>query len=77
MLSGVKALVAGASGLVGSNLLVRLLAEGAKVRATLHRREPVIEDRRIDYVRCDLTRPEDCKRAVEGMQYVYLCAAST
>ena len=43
----------------------------------MHRREPVIEDRSIDYVRCDLTRPEDCKRAVAGMQYVYLCAAST
>ena len=77
MLKGVKVLVAGAAGLVGSNLLGRLLAEGAKVRATLHRKEPVIEDRRIDYVRCDLTRPEDCRRAVAGMQYVYLCAAST
>jgi GDP-L-fucose synthase len=77
MLSGVKALVAGASGLIGSNLIARLLAEGAKVRATLHRKQPVIEDRRIEYVRCDLTRPEDCKRAVEGMQHVYLCAAST
>jgi GDP-L-fucose synthase len=72
-----KVLVAGASGLIGSNLLARLLAEGAKVRATLHRKEPVIQDRRIEYARCDLTRPEDCKRAVEGMQHVYLCAAVT
>jgi GDP-L-fucose synthase len=77
MLKGVKVLVAGASGLVGSNLLGRLLAEGAKLRATLHRQPPVIEDGRIEYIRCDLTRPEDCKRAVEGTQYVYLCAAST
>jgi GDP-L-fucose synthase len=77
MLSGVKALVAGASGLIGSNLIVRLLAEGARVRATLHRKQPVIEDPRIEYLRCDLTRPEDCKRAVEGMAHVYLCAAST
>ena len=77
MLKGVKVLVAGASGLVGSNLLVRLLAEGAKLRATLHRKPPVIEDSRIEYIRCDLTRPEDCRRAVAGMQYVYLCAAST
>ncbi len=77
MLSSVKTLVAGASGLVGSNLLARLLADGARVRATLHRKAPVIEDQRIDYVRCDLTRAEDCRRAVAGMQYVYLCAAST
>ena len=77
MFQGMKVLVAGASGLIGSNLLARLLAEGAKVRATLHRKEPVIQDRRIEYARCDLTRPEDCKRAVEGMQHVYLCAAVT
>ena len=76
-LKGTKVLVAGASGLVGSNLLKRLLDEGATVRATLHRKEPVIADKRIEYVRCDLTRPEDCGRAVQGMQHVHLCAAST
>jgi len=74
---GMNVLVAGASGLIGSNLLARLLAEGARVRATLHRREPVIQDRRIEYLRCDLTRPEDCRRSVQGMQHVYLCAAVT
>jgi len=74
---GMSVLVAGSSGLIGSNLLARLLAEGAKLRATLHRKEPVIQDRRIEYVRCDLTRPEDCRRAVRGMQQVYLCAAVT
>lgn len=77
MFQGMKVLVAGSSGLIGSNLLARLLAEGATVRATLHRKQPVIEDRRIEYLRCDLTRPEDCRRAVQGMQHVYLCAAVT
>ena len=77
MFQGTKVLVAGASGLIGSNLLARLLAEGARLRATLHRREPVIQDRRIEYLRCDLTRPEDCRRAIQGMQHVYLCAAVT
>jgi GDP-L-fucose synthase len=76
-LKGTKVLVAGASGLIGSNLLKRLLDEGATLRATLHRKEPVIVDKRIEYVRCDLTRPEDCNRAVQGVQHVYLCAAST
>ena len=76
-LKGVKALVAGASGLIGSNLVTRLLGEGASVRATVHRKTPLIEDRRIEYVQCDLTRPEDCRRAVGGMQHVFLCAAST
>lgn len=73
----IKVLVAGASGLIGSNLLLRLLDEGATVRATLHRKEPVIVDARIEYVRCDLTSGADCRRAVEGMQQVYLCAANT
>ncbi len=72
-----KVLVAGASGLIGSNLLLRLLNEGATVRATLHRKDPVIVDPRIEYVRCDLTNGADCHRAVEGMQHVHLCAANT
>jgi len=73
----VKALVAGSSGLIGSNLVARLLAEGAKVRATFHRKAPVILDERIEYLQCDLTRPEDCRMAVKGIQHVHLCAATT
>jgi len=76
-LKGVKVVVTGATGLVGSNLMARLLSEGAAVRATVHRREPAVKDPRVEYLQCDLTRPEDCQRAVAGMQHVYLCAAST
>lgn len=72
-----KVLVAGGTGLVGSNLIARLLNEGATVRATLHRKEPVVEDDKIEYVKCDLMKAEDCKRVVEGIQYVFLCAANT
>lgn len=72
-----KVLVAGASGLIGSNLIVRLLAEGAQVRATLRRREPVIVDPRIEYIRCDLMQGADCRRSVEGVEIVFLCAANT
>jgi len=72
-----KVLVAGGTGLIGSNLIKRLLQEGAAVRATLHKKDPVIVDERIEYLRCDLTRGEDCKKVVDGMRYVFLCAAST
>ena len=70
-------LVAGATGLVGVNLLRRLLSEGARVRATLHQRTPVVDDDRIEYIPTDLTKSEDCKQAVEGQRFVFLCAAST
>ena len=72
-----RILVTGATGLIGSNLLERLVKEGATLRATLHRREPVITAPGIHYIKCDLTLAEDCRRAVEGMNYVFLCAANT
>jgi len=74
---GKRILVTGATGLIGSNLLERLLKEGATIRATLHRRDPVIKSPLIEYMKCDLTRAEDCRRAVKEMNYVYLCAANS
>ncbi|MFC1908566.1 NAD-dependent epimerase/dehydratase family protein [Chloroflexota bacterium] len=77
MFSGAKVLVAGGTGFVGVNLINRLLALGASVRATIHRKEPVLQDKRIEYIKCDLTRMEDCKKVVSDMDYIFLCAAST
>jgi GDP-L-fucose synthase len=75
--SGEKVLVTGGAGFVGVNLINRLLLLGAKVRATLHTKEPVIKNERIEYVRCDLTEMQDCRRIVEGVDYVFHCAANT
>lgn len=72
-----RILVTGATGLIGSNLLERLSREGAVLRATVHRRNPVIDTPGIEYVKCDLTRADDCRRVVKDMQHVYLCAANT
>ena len=77
MFNGKKVLVAGGTGFVGVNLINRLLSLGANVRATIHRKDQVITDERVEYVRCDLTRMEDCQKVVSGMDYVFLCAAST
>lgn len=77
MFKNAKVLVAGGTGFVGANLINRLLSLDANVRATLHRKDAVIIDKRIEYVKCDLLNMDDCKKVVEGMDYVFLCAANT
>jgi GDP-L-fucose synthase len=77
MFKGAKVLVAGGAGFIGANLVKRLLAEGASVRATIHKKTPVILDKRIEYVKGELTSMDDCKKVVTGMDYVFMCAAST
>ncbi len=69
--------VMGGAGFIGVNLIRRLLNLGAKVTATLHNNPVVIEDDRIKYVKCDLTKPEDCARALDGAEYAFMCAANT
>lgn len=77
MFKEAKVLVAGGAGFIGANLIKRLLDGGASVRATVHRKDPVILDDRIEYVKCELTSMDDCKKVADGMDYVFLCAAST
>ena len=77
MFRNARVLVAGGTGFVGVNLIRRLLALGSKVTATLHLREPVLVDDRITYIRGDLRRQEDCAAAVQGIDYVFMCAANT
>jgi len=77
MFSGSNVLVAGGAGFVGVNLINRLLPLEVNIRATIYRREPVILDKKIEYIKCDLTEMVDCERAVDGMDHVFLCAANT
>jgi GDP-L-fucose synthase len=70
-----KVLVAGGAGFVGANLINRLLQAGAHVRATLHEKPAVITDPRVAYLTIDLRKPEDCARAVAGIDYVFMVAA--
>ena len=78
MFSGKNVLVAGSSGFIGTNLMCRLLPLGANIRATIHKKDVNrIIDERVEYVTCDLTQMEDCRRVVRDMDYVFMCAANT
>lgn len=72
-----KVLVAGGTGLIGSHLIEELLKRGAQVRSTLHAKQPLIRDERVEYVQCDLTKREDCSAVVKDTDFVFLCAANT
>jgi GDP-L-fucose synthase len=76
-LKGAKCLVAGGAGFLGHCTIRRLLDAGASVRATLHDKPAVIDDPRIEYVKVDLSRQDDCLKAMAGMDYVFMMAANT
>jgi GDP-L-fucose synthase len=77
MLKGKKILVTGGAGFTGTNFIIKLLERGADVRATLFEKEAVLENKKIEYVRCDLRKSEDCLKVCEGIDYVFNCAAVT
>ena len=71
-----KVLVAGGAGFIGSNLILKLLEAGAIVRAS-DIRELQIKDKNIEYIKADFAKKEDCQKAVDGMDYVFMAAANT
>jgi len=75
--TGKCVLVAGGAGFIGANLITELLSLGANVRATIHRKGPVIVDERVEYIKSDLLEMSDCRKVVRDMDYVFMCAANT
>ena len=69
--------VAGATGLVGSNVMTYLLHHypTAKIRACFHQHtQPFIHHERIEYVYADLKSPQDCRNAVQGCDCAIMAA---
>lgn len=77
MFKNAKVLIAGGAGFVGVNLIKRLLDMDADIRATIHNKPPVLEEKRVEYVKCDLSNEDHCAKVTEEVDYVFMCAANT
>jgi GDP-L-fucose synthase len=70
-------LVTGGAGFIGTHLAKALLEQGGRVRLALHRRAPIVRDPRIETVHADLTRQEDCLKAMQGVDLVFHAAGAS
>ena len=75
--AGKKILVAGGAGFIGTNLALALARCGAKLRLSVHETPLQASFRDAEVVVADLRQPADCAQVVQGMDYVFLCAAHT
>src|SRR6202166_2070275 len=69
-------LVIGGAGFIGTHIAKALLDRGGRVRLTGHRRAPILSDPRIEIVQADLTRQEDCLRAMKDVDLVFHAAGA-
>ncbi len=74
-MNGGKIFVAGASGLIGTNLLLRLLSEGRDARGSW-RSAPPTESLRAHCGHFDFLNYEDCVAATKGCESVFISANS-
>ncbi len=70
-------LVTGGAGFIGTNVILSLLQRGYNVRATLHKKQQQIKAPGVEFVFADLTQKDDCEQAVQGIDWVFMCAANT
>ena len=70
-------LVTGATGLLGSHIAEKLMAQGGKVRALVRPGSDVrfLKSLGVELVVGDLTDLDSCRRATQGVRVVYHCAA--
>ena len=69
-------LVTGGAGFIGTHLAQALLNAGGRVRLAVHQRAPIISDPSVETVHGDLADPQDCLRAMQGVQLVFHAAGA-
>lgn len=74
---GKKVLVTGAGGLVGTQVAKLLLEQGATVRGTYRNREVPSWVGDLETMKCNFMNLDDVKKAVDGMDIVFVCSANT
>ena len=67
---GKEVLVAGGTGMIGRPLVEMLLERSARVRVA-SKDNPDRANPNAEFIQCDLTRPDDCKRICEGIDMVF------
>lgn len=76
-----NALVTGGTGFLGTRVVAKLLERGDRVRCLIRNSssteslDSLPNGNRIEYVRGNLGRPDDCAKAMEGCETVYHIAA--
>lgn len=70
-------LVAGGAGFIGTNLALKLGNLGARLRLTIHDKPLQTAFPDAEVMTLDLRRPDDCARAVAGVDFVFICSAHT
>lgn len=74
--AGKRVLVTGGSGFIGTHFVEALLEQGARIRVPIHERPMIVQDPRVELVKADLTRIEDCRVVCKDMQYLIHAAGA-
>lgn len=74
--TGKNVLVLGGTGFVGTHFVKAALEAGANVTTTVHKRAPIVTDKRLKTVQADLTNREQARAAMKDQEIVFHCAGA-